>query len=97
MSNERYESTLTQEEDLGKAWKRAFVKELHSTEKFFTIHARAPSIVNFSEKHKAWIIKTNNRGNKYRFVRDILFKEKEIYIEKVKRQSATDSSSVRFS
>ena len=97
MSNERYESTLTQEEDLGKAWKRAFVKELNSTEKFFTIHARAPSVVGFSEEHGAWIIKTNNRGNKHRLVRNILFKEKKIYIEKVERHSATDSSSVGFS
>ena len=88
MSNERHESTLTQEEDLGKAWKRAFVKELNSIEKFSTLHARAPSIVGFSEEHKAWIIRTNKRGCKYRLKRDIL------YIEKVEKHSATDSSTV---
>lgn len=61
MSNERYESTLTQEEDLGKAWKRAFVKELAEIEKFFALHERAPRIVGFSEEHRAWIIKTNKK------------------------------------
>ena len=97
MSNERYESTLTQEEDLGKAWKRAFVKVLADIEKFSTLHERAPRIVGFPELHKAWIIKTDERGHKCRFVRDIAIKGNEIFIEKVDTSPSRNYSSVDFS
>ena len=82
MSNERYESTLTQEEDLGKAWKCAFVKELAEIEKFSTLHECIPRIVGFSELHKAWKIKTERRGHKCRLVPDIAIKGNKTFTER---------------